>query len=442
MFSQVGIAKINKSLIRIRGQDATKFLNGLLTSRLLPNIVKKKQHTISESENRHADLQNIIDIHKNYGSMHEDIYDPDNIITVSRDGINSMILNSKGRVVTDCFLYSNPLHNYNNEFEKELQEPNYLLEIDSYNVSKLLMMLKLHKLSAEVDIKQDPELHSYYYYNDTEKFDNWLENIQHEYFKTMNPIDALQSSNSFIKNEILFNKNYARHIIGFAIDNRIPNFGIKIITDKKVGEGQDGIPLSDLFSEKFKGQFKTNEISEANVTERRFQNGLFEIRDVSKVKDVSLLPFECNLDYINGLSLDKGCYVGQELTIRTFNNGIIRKRIFPIQFFKLGDADTVDIKNVPAGMLPKLDVTPLQEPEEKQEESTQSAPSPFGSSKTVRKRNHSYGRILSIENKLGLALFSISDIEKNPIYKVQVPSLDDKSKYIGVEVMIPDWWPN
>ena len=65
---------------------------------------------------------------------------------------------------------------------------------------------------------------------------------------------------------------------------------------------------------------------------RRFENGVFETQDAPK--GTSLLPFECNLDYVNGLSLDKGCYVGQELTIRSFNNGVIRKRIFPVQFLK------------------------------------------------------------------------------------------------------------
>lgn len=35
----------------------------------------------------------------------------------------------------------------------------------------------------------------------------------------------------------------------------------------------------------------------------------------------------------DGLSVDfrKGCYVGQELTVRTYHTGILRKRILPVQ---------------------------------------------------------------------------------------------------------------
>ncbi len=53
------------------------------------------------------------------------------------------------------------------------------------------------------------------------------------------------------------------------------------------------------------------------------------------------LPLECNLDLMNGgifskcsfviVDFRKGCYLGQELTIRTFHTGVIRKRIVPLE---------------------------------------------------------------------------------------------------------------
>lgn len=43
------------------------------------------------------------------------------------------------------------------------------------------------------------------------------------------------------------------------------------------------------------------------------------------------LPFECNLDLENGVSFDKGCYLGQELTARTWHTGVLRKRMLPVQ---------------------------------------------------------------------------------------------------------------
>lgn len=465
-FPNVGLAELSKSIIKIRGPDATKFLNGLVTSRLLPNVVKKKQHTISESENRHSNLSEIIDVSQNYGLMHEDIYDPDYNITISRDGVNSMILNSKGRVVTDCFLYPDPFHNVDGTFQESINEPGYLLEVDKLILQQLMMILKLHKLSAKVDIIPDKKLHSYYYYDDTSTFDAWLENIQSKYFKSLDPTAALQNANSFIKDNVFFNQKIAKNILGFAIDNRIPNFGIKFISNKPIsttGENDSHnvvIPVESVFSESFSEEFDTTTIDESSVVRRRFQNGLFEIQDAPKGS--SLLPFECNLDYINGLSLDKGCYVGQELTIRTFNNGVIRKRIFPVQFFQLTeynlsylqghpiDLNMLDpvierMSNIPSSSLGKLEITPLDDSESQQKQASTNessfASSPFGSSKVVRKRKTSLGKIISVQDNLGLVMFAVSDVEKCQIYKLELPSFEGGTQFIGVKVDIPDWWP-
>lgn len=462
MLQYCGIAPLSKTFIRITGKDSTKFLNGLTTSRLLPNIVKKKQHTITDSDSKHADLSKVIDIETNWGLMHEDIYDPEQNITISRDGINSMFLNSKGRVITDCFLYSHPFHNFEGQFDDEMKQPGFLVEVDNPN---LLMVLKLHKLSAKIKIAHEKSLYSYYYYNDTASFDELLELVQDKYFRSTDPVNALQNANSFIKDEVFFNKDIAKHIIGFSFDNRIPNFGIKVTTNKpitKSEENEEGIPIKDFFSTEFQASYAVDAVPEDTVLQRRFVNGLFESHDAPK--DVSLLPFECNLDYINGLSLEKGCYIGQELTIRTFNNGIIRKRIFPVQFFEINEENieaiqqidmTLDVtdsvisilKQLPPSTLGKLEITPLIEealeemPEQQQEAPNPFGASPFGSSKPVRKRKSSSGKIMTVQDNLGLALFGISDIEKCQLYKIEIPSLKDGNKVIGLKVNTPLWWP-
>lgn len=48
-------------------------------------------------------------------------------------------------------------------------------------------------------------------------------------------------------------------------------------------------------------------------------------------------PLECNFDLLNGISFDKGCYTGQELTARTHHVGVVRKRLLPVSF--VADAD-------------------------------------------------------------------------------------------------------
>lgn len=46
----------------------------------------------------------------------------------------------------------------------------------------------------------------------------------------------------------------------------------------------------------------------------------------------SALPLESCMDVTNGVDFRKGCYVGQELTVRTYHTGNTRKRIAPIRF--------------------------------------------------------------------------------------------------------------
>ena len=45
------------------------------------------------------------------------------------------------------------------------------------------------------------------------------------------------------------------------------------------------------------------------------------------------LPAESNLDVMSGIDFTKGCYVGQELTSRTYHTGVIRKRLLPLSLY-------------------------------------------------------------------------------------------------------------
>ena len=57
----------------------------------------------------------------------------------------------------------------------------------------------------------------------------------------------------------------------------------------------------------------------------RLLHGALEGTEVDGV-----IPLECNLDWLNGVVFDKGCYLGQELTARTHYRGLLRKRCFPV----------------------------------------------------------------------------------------------------------------
>jgi len=53
------------------------------------------------------------------------------------------------------------------------------------------------------------------------------------------------------------------------------------------------------------------------------------------------LPFEHILEELNGVSFNKGCYIGQELTNRTHSVGVTRKRIFPVAVLPQGENPSV-----------------------------------------------------------------------------------------------------
>ena len=166
---------------------------------------------------------------------------------------------------------------------------------------------------------------------------------------------------------------------------------------------------------------------EKAITQRRFANGLFEYGDAPK--GTSLLPFEMNLDYVNGLSLDKGCYVGQELTIRTFNGGVIRKRIFPVHL-----ACGKDVSGVFSG----VDLNEVSIAYENESETAQPATvgsSPFASTGKVGRRGK-VAKLLAVEENLGFLLASVDDVQQGKTFQCVVGDTT-----VLIRPSIPDWWP-
>lgn len=62
---------------------------------------------------------------------------------------------------------------------------------------------------------------------------------------------------------------------------------------------------------------------------QRYKQGIAE--GPQEIPRESALPMEVNIDLAQGIDFKKGCYVGQELTIRTKHTGVVRKRILPVQ---------------------------------------------------------------------------------------------------------------
>ncbi|KAF2636317.1 Aminomethyltransferase folate-binding domain-containing protein [Massarina eburnea CBS 473.64] len=89
---------------------------------------------------------------------------------------------------------------------------------------------------------------------------------------------------------------------------------------------------------------------------RRYLRGIPE--GPLEIPRESALPMEYNFDLNQGIDFKKGCYVGQELTIRTKHTGVVRKRVLPVQLSLPSSATDTDQKtpvhdpDFPASLIP------------------------------------------------------------------------------------------
>ena len=74
-------------------------------------------------------------------------------------------------------------------------------------------------------------------------------------------------------------------------------------------------------------------VSLQDYTSFRYRMGLSEGLDDHPF--AACFPLESNGDYLHAISFFKGCYIGQELTARTYHTGVVRKRLMPVTLLKM-----------------------------------------------------------------------------------------------------------
>ncbi|GJE84610.1 aminomethyltransferase folate-binding domain-containing protein [Phanerochaete sordida] len=134
-------------------------------------------------------------------------------------------------------------------------------------------------------------------------------------------------------------------------------------------------------------------------------------------------PMDSNLDFMGALDFRKGCYVGQELTVRVYHTGLVRKRIYPVLLGAEGSA----APSLPAGT--DIRVRAI-------------ASSPDGARKP---RPRGTGKLLSSIDGVGLALLRLeqaSAVEKGESeFYVDATADDGSSISVPVSSWRPEWWP-
>lgn len=429
-------APIKKSFLKIRGPEAPKFLNGLVTSKLLPSFTKKNLTTINpelEGENDQFELD-FDENHSNWGIFNETGY---NGSYISRFGLYTGILNSKGRLLTDTILYPSPLC-YGTK--KSMAWPEYLLEFDPSIGSSLNNMLNLHILTSKVKTKfyQDeliswdmrillPGLHA-------NEENPWIHNVLDPSTVTKNPKDAHDFAAGLAS--ALFQGNETK-IGAMYIERRTDELmeadgsmaqQFRIVTKKNLDL------KSILNPQGFPFEFKIEEVDPAIFRKLRFEQGYVD--SVQDYRPESLLPLELNFDFLsNAVSADKGCYIGQELTARTFATGILRKRLAPVTLVNPENYPLPQDKQYP-------DIIIQPDPNQTDQQNATPATNPFGNSKSTAKRQRPAGSLIASEGDKGVALIRTEHFKRafhgeehdNPFY---IPAGDDKKIEIIPE---PPFW--
>lgn len=123
-----------------------------------------------------------------------------------------------------------------------------------------------------------------------------------------------------------------------AMDPRHPSLGMRILSvgPEAMGSSSDekGSDVS-VATELNNRAKRTNHFSQLMNNFFPHAPGTYSVlRKLSGIAEGSELTaktaLECNQEFLNAISFNKGCYLGQELTARSQFTGVIRKRIVPV----------------------------------------------------------------------------------------------------------------
>lgn len=210
------------------------------------------------------------------------------------DGFYSAFLTATGRVLYDVFIY--PDHrqlssdsNASSPSKNPDAGESFLIEVDAAEATRLERHIKRYKLRAKFSVRllDAGEVTVWHGWDDDGRA-------------------ALDASTAGVEDF---------HRFVHMRDPRAPGLGWRML---RTGDSE---PLVDL----------PRVADEEVYRVRRYLYGVAEGQ--SELLREGALPLEGNLDVMGGIDFRKGCYVGQELTIRTKHRGVVRKRVLPVMIY-------------------------------------------------------------------------------------------------------------
>lgn len=207
----------------------------------------------------------------------------------SDNAIFTMFLNKQGRVLYDAIIY-----------KRRNEDSTVLIECDRAVQNELKQHLTLFRVRKKI----------------------YIDILDHELSIWVRFIDSRSGNKELNKTSLASKIKYDRldeQILG-CHDPRLPQLGMRIIAP------------SNFNIRNFQNLEETTEClltdQYFNYIKHRYLHGVCE--GASEIPTLKVFPFEANCDYLHGISFQKGCYLGQEFTARTYHTGVVRKRIMPI----------------------------------------------------------------------------------------------------------------
>lgn len=356
-----GYTKLStRRLISLSGPDAVHFLQGVITADIAPSAVPRSS------------------------------------------GFYAAFLNAKGRVLYDTFIYPDIYHLLASDTGK-FKDANgkagerWIVECDANEVKNLYTHLRRYKLRAKLDLRiiEEEELgvwHSWRELADqaAEGGAKWTAHSIPSATSTENSIPVPPHEEGMIT----------------LNDPRAPGLGRRILAPGSMPPAQE---IEDL-----------EEVTLDSYRIRRYLRGVQEGQ--GEIQSEKALPQESNIDYMSGISYRKGCYVGQELTIRTHHTGVVRKRALPVMLYPLGSAEP---KALAYDADTTVEIPPLESIMDRV---------------TKEGRQRGLGKFLTGVGNIGLGVCRLEGVQDGGPFKIQwTLEAQDEEKIVGVKAFVPSW---
>lgn len=191
-----------------------------------------------------------------------------------------------------------------------------MIEVDDTQRTRLLSHLKRHKLRSKVDFRQvDKEEVSVYA--------TWKGGERWVGYELCGKQRLSNLPQSIEKREVGDRSGHGDQRTLTMVDQRAPGMGTRVLVASQ--KGNKGIHQLQEFD-------GLDQVSEDEYRVRRYMRGVPEGQNEMPLD--TCLPMNCNMDLMGAIDFKKGCYVGQELTIRTHHTGVVRRRILPVQLYR------------------------------------------------------------------------------------------------------------